>query len=130
MDTPANDASAMIANPFYAVTFASHVFKKHSTLGSKEDWVAANAYTMNDISPKIWLDEFLDFMTQSRAKYDGHDILNPMLVINVSDGLGGEHEPLITRDLWIQANEKMITEIGPERWLWQLLEVLETGDPQ
>jgi hypothetical protein len=129
MDTSANDASAMIANPFYAVTFASHVFKKHSNLGSKEDWVAANAYTMNDISPKIWLEEFLDFMTQSRAKYDGHDILNPMLVVNVSDGLEGEHEPLVTRELWIQANEKMIKEMGPERWLWQLLEVLETGDP-
>jgi len=120
----------VIANPFYAVAFASHVFKKHNTLGSKEDWVAANAYTMNDISPKIWLDEFLDLMTQSRAKYDGHDILNPMLVINVSDRLEGKHEPLVVRELWIQANEKMIKEMGPEAWLWQLLEVLETGGPQ
>jgi hypothetical protein len=130
MDTSANDASALLANPFYAVTFASHVFKKHSNLGSKEDWIAANAYTMNDIGPKIWLEEFLDFMTQSRAKYDGHDILNPMLVVNVSDRLESEHVPLVTRELWIQANEKMIKEIGPERWLWQLLEVLETGGPQ
>ena len=130
MDTPANDASAMIANPFYAVTFASHVFKKHRNLGSKEDWIAANAYTMNDIGPQIWIEEFLDLMTQSRAKYDGHDILNPMLVVNVSDRLEGEHETLVTRDLWIQANEKMIKEMGPEKWLWQLLEVLETGGPQ
>lgn len=129
MDTPANDASAMIANPFYAVTFASHVFKKHSGLGSKEDWVAANAFTMKDIGPKIWLDELLDFLSQSRAKYDGHDILNPTLVVNVSDRLQGEHEPLVTRELWIQANEKTINEMGEEAWLWQLLKVLETGGP-
>jgi hypothetical protein len=130
MDTSANDASAMIANPFYVATFASHVFKKHSSLSSKEDWVAANAHTMNDIGPKIWLEEFLDLMTQSRAKYDGHDIINPMLVVNVSDRLDGDHEPLVARDLWIQANEKMIKEMGAETWLWRLLEVLETGSPQ
>lgn len=130
MDLSAKDVSAMIANPFYAVTFASHVFKKHSSLGSKEDWVAANAFTMNDIGPKVWLEEFLDFMTQSRSKYDGHDILNPMLVVNVSDRLEGEHEPLVTRELWTQANEKMIKEMGPEKCLWNLLDVLETGGPQ
>lgn len=130
MDISANDATAMIANPFYAVTLASHVFIKHSSLGSKEDWVAANAYTMNDISPKVWLDEFLDLMTQSRAKFDGHDIVRPMLVVNVSDRLKGNHEPLTTRELWIKANEKIIKETSPEAWLWRLLDVLETGGPK
>ncbi len=130
MDLSENEAAAMIANPFYAVTFASHVFKKHSSLSSKEDWVAANAYTMNDISPKVWLEEFLDLMALSRAKYDGHDIINPMLVVNVSDRLHGDHEPLVTRELWMQANEKMIKEMSPETWLWQLLHVLETGGPK
>ncbi len=130
MDISSNDASAIIANPFYAVTFASHVFKKHSSLGSKEDWVAANAFTMKDIGAKVWLEEFLDLMALSRAKYDGHDILNPMLVINVSDRLHGDHEPLVTRELWVQANEKVIKEMGPEAWLWQLLEVLDTGGPK
>jgi hypothetical protein len=130
MDLSKNDASVMIANPFYAVTFTRHVFNKHSNLSSKEDWVAANAHTMNDIGPKAWLNEFLNFMTLPREKYDGHDILNPTLVVNVSDGLSGDHEPLITRELWAQANEKMIKEISPETWLWQLLDVLETGGPQ
>jgi hypothetical protein len=130
MDSSTNNTSAMLANPFYAVTFASHVFKKHSNLGPKEDWIAANAFTMNDIGAKVWLGEFLDFMTQSRAKYDGHDILNPMLVVNVSDRLQGEHEPLVTRELWIQANEKMINEQDAEAWLWKLLDTLETGGPQ
>lgn len=130
MSTSANDASATIANPFYAVTFASHVFKKHSSLGAKEDWVAANAHAINDIGHKIWLEEFLNFMAQPRAKYDGHDIVNPTLVVNIVDSLTGEHEPLVAREIWVQANEKMIKEIGPEAWLWQLLEILETGGHQ
>lgn len=130
MDLSKNDASAMIVNPFYAVTFASHVFNKHNSLSSKEDWVAANAHTMNDIRPKVWLDEFLDVITLPREKYDGHDIINPTAAVNVSDRLNGDHEPLITRELWIKANEKMIKEISPEAWLWQLLDVLETGGSQ
>ncbi len=130
MDLSADDVPAMLTNPFYAVTFAAHVFKKHGNLGSKEDWVAANAHTMKDIGSKTWLDEFLDFISLSRTKYDGHDILNPTLVVNISDRLEGDHEPLVTRELWIQTNVKMIDEIGAEAWLWQLLEVLETGGPK
>jgi len=129
MDLSEEEASAMLANPFYAVTFAAHVFKKHSSLGSKEDWVAANAHTMKDISAKHWLDEFLDFISQSRTKYDGHDILNPTLVVNISDRLHGDHKPLVTREQWIQVNEKMIGELGVEAWLWQLLDVMETHGP-
>ncbi len=91
--------------------------------------MAANAHTMHDIGPKVWLDEFLDFITLAREKYDGHDIINPTLVVNVSDRLSGDHEPLVTRELWIQANEKMIKEISPEAWLWRLLETLETDSP-
>jgi hypothetical protein len=130
MDSPNDGALEILANPFYAVTFTSHVFKKHSNLGSKEDWVAANAFTLRDIGAKIWLDEFLDFISQSRAKYDGHDILNPTLVVNISDRLQGDHEPLASREHWIQINEKAISEIGAETWLWRLLEVLETGGPE
>jgi hypothetical protein len=127
MDSP--DASAMLANPFYAVTFASHIFRKHSTLRPKEDWVAANVYTINDIGPKIWLEKFLDLITLSRAKYDRHDIIDPTIVVNVSDRLQGDHEPLITREQWIEANIKQMKEIGTDRWLWQLLDLLETGGP-
>lgn len=123
------DAEGMLTNPFYAVTFASHVFKQHDSLSPKEDWVAANSHTMKDIGAKTWLEELLDILSQSHAKYDGHDIINPALVVNISDRLQGEHEPLVTRELWIQANEKMIDGMGIEAWLWRLLETLETGGP-
>lgn len=131
MDEPIikDDLEGMLTNPFYAVTFAPHMLKKHSNLGPKEDWVAANAHTMKDIGPKAWLNDLLDVLSQSRAKYDGHDIVNPSTVINISDRLAGDHEPLVTRKLWAEANEKMIKEMGAEAWLWRLLETLETGGP-
>jgi len=54
---------------------------------------------------------------------------NPALTINISDRLEGDHEPLVTRELWINANEKLIKELGPETWLWRLLDTLESGGP-
>ncbi len=121
-----SDAKSLIINPFYTVALASHVFKKH-TEGPKEDWVAANAHLIEDMGAKVWLDELLDVLSLSRAKYDGHDIINPTLTINISDRLQGEHPPLVKREEWIAANVKLIEELGATAWLWLLLEVLETG---
>jgi hypothetical protein len=113
------DDQSLVTNPFYAVTFASHIFNKH-TEGPKEDWVLLNAHLIKEMSAKTWLSELLDVLSQSRAKYDGHDAINPTLAINVSDRLQGKHEPLVTREQWTDA----------EAWLWQFLDVLETGGPQ
>ena len=71
--------------------------------------------------------ELLDALSQTRKKYDGHDALNPTLTINISDRLQGDHPPLITRDQWVQANTKLIKELGTNTWLWRLLFTLETG---
>ena len=121
------DAEKLLTNPFYTVTFAEHLFNRHSNLSSKEDWVAANAHIMKDIGTKEWLAELLNVLSQPRIEYDGHDIVNPALAINLSDGLKGNHEPLITRELWIDANDKLVKELGLEIWLWRLLETLEAG---
>lgn len=125
----ASDDKSTITNPFYTVTFASHIFKKH-TEGPKEDWVLLNAHLIKELGAKTWLGELLDVLSQSRAKYDGHDAINPTVVINVSDRLQGKHEPLVTREQWVQANAHLIDEIGAEAWLWRLIEALETGGPQ
>lgn len=127
MDSQPNSQNAekLLTNPFYAINFAPHLFNKHSNLSPKEDWIAANAHTMKYVGLKAWLIELLDVLSQSRDAYDGHDIINPALVINISDGLKGEHELLVERELWINANEKLIKELGSETWLWRLLETLE-----
>lgn len=116
----------VLINPYYAVSFEPHIFKQHSE-GPKEDWVAANVHLIDDISAEVWLDELLDVLSQSRSKYDGHDIINPATIINVSGRLQGEHEPLVSREQWVQANTKMMSELGTDNWLWHLLGVLETG---
>ncbi|MBL8121768.1 hypothetical protein JNM87_03390 [Candidatus Saccharibacteria bacterium] len=119
-------AESQIANPFYAVEFAAHIFKRH-TEGPKEDWIVANAHLIADIGAKAWLGELLDTLSQTRAKYDGHDVINPTVVINVSERLQEQHDPTVSRSQWIQANAKLINEIGADKWLWRLLDVLENG---
>lgn len=52
---------------------------------------------------------------------------NPVYAITISSSLSVPHEPLITRDQWVQANAKLIEEMGPILYLQRLLEVLETG---
>jgi hypothetical protein len=119
---------AMLANPFYAVVFASHLFNG-KTAGAKEDWVLLNVKLIEELGPKEWLNELLDALSLSRAKYDGHDIINPSLAVVISGRLQGDHPSLVERQQWLVANEKLIKELGADAWLWQLLETLETGGP-
>ena len=121
------DAKEMLANPYYAVVFAVHLFNEHKPATAKEDWVLLNAKLMDDLGTNEWLGELLDVLSVPQSKYDGHDIINPRVAVTVSAGLRGDHEPLITRAQWLEANAKLIKEIGTEEWLWQLLNVLETG---
>jgi hypothetical protein len=73
-----------------------------------------------------WLEELLDFLSLPTRDFDGHDIINPTLVTTISEKYSGKHEPLVTREQWLQVNEKLISEIGAEAWLWQLLGVLNS----
>ena len=127
MDEENLDFSVIAANPYYAINFASHAFIQHSNLSSAEDWVAANASLIIDIGLKNWLNELLDVLSLSRADYDGHDIINPALVININNSHSGKHETIITRDQWIEVNAKLIDEMGIANWLWKLLEVLNNN---
>lgn len=40
---------------------------------------------------------------------------------------GDIHEPLISIEQWVKANENLIKEIGADKWLYRLLQNL-TGD--
>lgn len=122
-----DESSALLVNPFYAVSLRGHMFFNHSSKTAKEDWVLLNAALMDDIGAKTWLNEFLDVVSLPRAKYSGHDSIDPSIAIKASDRLRGDHEHLVTREHWIQANEKLIKELGTAEWLYLLLGVLETG---
>ncbi len=120
--------SDIIANPFYAVNISEHLFNAPEPRVSEEDWVILNANLAKDIGNKAWLEEFLDIMSQSHSEYNGHDIINPTLVVTLSGKLRGKHDTLVSRDEWVAANDKLIEEAGAARWLQNLLIVLTSDE--
>jgi hypothetical protein len=124
-----SDVEGILANPFYAVIFASHLFKKRPET-AKEDWILLNTQLIEEIGSSTWLEEFLDVISLPDKKYDGHDIINPSLAVKISIRLQGDHPPLVKREQWIQANVKLMDELGFAKWLDRLLDVLETGGPE
>jgi hypothetical protein len=55
------------------------------------------------------------------------ELINPSRTVNIDSMFAAEHPPLIGRDMWVDVNVKHIRNMGTERWLRQLLEVLK-GD--
>jgi hypothetical protein len=64
---------------------------------------------------------------------DGDDItamlINPIYAVSIDSDLTGSHEPIVSKERWIEANERLIEEIGTEKWLRRLLAVLEGDYP-
>lgn len=56
-------------------------------------------------------------------------LINPIYAVSIDPDLVGSHEPLVSKERWIEANEKLIDEIGAETWLRRLLAVLEGAYP-
>ena len=57
-------------------------------------------------------------------------LINPYYAVNISPDLAGEHEPLVTEGQWVQANLKLIDEIGAHQWLQHLLDVMQGAGPR
>jgi hypothetical protein len=57
-------------------------------------------------------------------------LINPFYAVTIHPDLEGEHEPIITKQRWIQANARLIDEMGVDQWLRQLLAVLEGNFPR
>lgn len=66
-------------------------------------------------------------MFENLSPEDYHKLLpNPFYCLPEIDPIFVElHEPLITEEMWIAANVKVIEEIGSEKWLFLLLENLK-----
>ena len=54
-------------------------------------------------------------------------VINPFYAITIAEDLTIEHAPLVSREAWIEANTKLIGELGAQAWLEKLLTVLEKG---
>jgi hypothetical protein len=114
----------IILNPYYAVNFRSDLFVKHTPQKAKEDWVNTNANLMSKIGIRTWLINFLDAI--SSDDYNGDPIQNPYEAISIAQIYSGVHEVIVTRDNWLDANQKAIEESSSESWLSRLLDVLES----
>lgn len=125
-----DEAGSLLINPFYAVALRDYLFKDRELSGAKEDWVLLNSKLIEDMGADKWLSELLDAVSQEPSEYDGDEIIDPGHAVIISQRLQGDHELLITREVWIGANVKAIKEYGTDKWLWRLLDVLETGGPE
>jgi hypothetical protein len=57
-------------------------------------------------------------------------LINPFYAVTLHTDLIGEHEHLVSKEQWVQANARLIEEIGARDWLAQLLATLEGGFPR
>ena len=117
----------IIINPFNAVVLQDYLFDDHNLEVAKEDWVLKNVGLLREMSAKDWLEQFLVALTTDMQDDPTHTIINPYTGILFSKELQAEHQPIITRATWVDANVKGIQDVGSEAWLWRLLDVLETG---
>jgi hypothetical protein len=56
-------------------------------------------------------------------------VVNPFYAVNFEANLCLEHPTLVSKEEWVRANLRLMEELGTERWLYRLLEILETGGP-
>lgn len=115
----------MFVNPYYATVLSDSLFADHKTDIAVEDWVSKSSRLLDELGAEEWLGDLLDGLSSGVFNY----VPSPAAAIKISERLKGEHELLITRKVWIQANKKLINELGKEEWLWRFIKVLETGGP-
>ncbi len=51
-------------------------------------------------------------------------LINPYYAFNTAPELADEHEPIVDKKRWVQANLRLVEEIGTRKWLEHLLAVL------
>lgn len=56
-------------------------------------------------------------------------LINPIYAVSIDPDLMGKHKAIAPRQRWIEANKRLIDELGPEEWLRRLLAVLEGDFP-
>jgi hypothetical protein len=56
-------------------------------------------------------------------------LINPVYAVSINPDLAGRHEPIVPKERWIEANKRLIDDIGAEEWLRRLLAVLEGDFP-
>lgn len=116
--------SEEIINPFLVVVATDYILKQQP-VAAEEDWLLLNVALMDDIGARAWLEELLDVLSFPQSNYNGHDIVNPGIVVDISNDLARKYELTRTRDEWLDANEEIIATAGSHEWLTLLLAFLK-----
>lgn len=51
-------------------------------------------------------------------------IAQPFYAVNIHPSLSGEHEPLISTETWVQAQKRLLKEVGEDKYFEILLQSL------
>jgi len=113
----------IIINPFYAIQVASEFVETHDPSMRDEEWIIGNSTLIEKIGIEQWLVSLLDVL-QGNAS---HELVNPYHAINIDSMFAVEHPPILSKERWIQGNVMLLPQLGAEKWLRLLLDVLE-GD--
>ncbi|MFB9906217.1 hypothetical protein [Allokutzneria oryzae] len=54
-------------------------------------------------------------------------MMNPVNAIEIDPTLALPHEPIISAEDWVKVNQRLVAELGEERYLRKLLEILQGG---
>ncbi len=113
----------IILNPFYAIQVAPELVETHAPSLRDEEWITGNSSLLQQMGAEHWQALLLDVLQGNTP----HDLVNPYHAINIDPLFAVEHPPAFSKEQWIQANMRSLSELGTESWLHLLLEVLE-GD--
>jgi hypothetical protein len=127
MEPTEDNVRDSIINPFYAVSFADYLFQNQHIETAKEDWVLKNSQLIKEMGSPSWVEQLLVSLSTKQQDTPTYTVICPRNAVSLSTRLQGEHEPIVDSTTWVAANVKLIDELGTEKWLWQLLDVLETG---
>lgn len=116
----------IILNPYYAVNLKDTLFTDNDPKFAKEDWVLKNADLMSKIGIKTWLEKILVVLSEETQVAETDSIINPSLAIVIAETYKGIHEPIVSRSMWVEANQKSIEDSGSESWLSRFLDTLQS----
>jgi hypothetical protein len=123
------DVVAVLVNPFYAVNIHWSLSEPHAYALSERRWVAANSVAISRLGARRWLDAMLSALVARHRPDSGRlenlSVGDPFDAITVCRALCQQHPPLVTPELWVHANVRMLDEQRTEDWLRNLLAVLK-----
>jgi hypothetical protein len=73
-------------------------------------------------------------MSTSSNQWTGDKVeriaMNPFYAITLHPDLFGDHDPLISREQWIDANARLVEQLGAKQYLSNLLDTLAGDFPR